>query len=209
MKRRKTGSGVSCPLVHQIRQAYYINLVRVTFLLFPWLSVKHHLSGIVGNVDISTYLDWVILWVNVNCASTDNTDYVSVNVRVSLGSMFKLLKILLFRAFQIYHKIQTNWWSSRCGITLQNKWSIFVKSDSIGKKSGFNGILESAQTCTVGGYLKTHGLLISQLLHILYSVYPFESLSLEHVSQPLYIMILIAKENVYLRWNISMIIIWY
>lgn len=119
-------------------------------------SVKHHLSGVEGVVVTSFTLLWVILCIIVVCASAQINDYVSASLRVVLGSTSMLLNFLLFLSSEKYHKIHVNWWSSISGVTLQNIWSIFVKSDYVEKISGFNGIRDSAQTWVADEHSKKH-----------------------------------------------------
>ena len=60
-------------------------------------------------------LDWVTIWVSKACASAQSSDSVSASLRVYVESISMLLKVLLFRSFQMYHKTHANWWSSMCG----------------------------------------------------------------------------------------------
>ena len=94
----------------------------------------------------------VIHYLCTTCASAHNVDSVSANLSVSVGSISKLLKTLLFLAFQMYHSIHANWWSSICGKILQNRWSMFVKRELVGKIVGFDGIFERAQTWRTRGH---------------------------------------------------------
>lgn len=139
---------------------YHQNLVIRSFennsLIFYESSVKHYLHGIDGTVATTCDRVCSIPCVSEFCVSAKSNDYVSANWSVSLGSISKLLKTLAFWAFHMYHRIHTNWWSSNSGITLQNKWSIFSKSELVGKIFGFDGILENAQTWITSGHSKKH-----------------------------------------------------
>ena len=106
-------------------------------------SVKHHIHGIDGKI-VSTICDNVLCSFNI-CASTHSVNYVSAILSVSIRSISRLLKILLFLSFQMYHSIYANWWSSICGKTLQNRWSMFMKRELVEKIVGFDGIFERAQ----------------------------------------------------------------
>ena len=88
-------------------------------------------------------------------------DFVSANLDVSRGSISKLLKTLLFFPFQIYHNIHANWWSSICGKTRQKRWSTLLKRELVGKITGFDDILERAQTWSAGKHLKNTWLIDS------------------------------------------------
>ena len=117
-------------------------------------SVKHHLPGILGVMAFTGKRIWSVPCVSLSCASDQSKDSVSASLKVSLGSISKLLNTLLFLPFQIYHKIQAKWWSSIAGDTLQNKWSMFAKSDWVRKISGLDEMCDSAHTCTAGGHSK-------------------------------------------------------
>ena len=84
---------------------------------FQETSVKHHLPKIDGKFVISTC--GTLLCSFNTCASAQSIDYVSAKLSVSLGSISRLLKTLLFVPFQMYHNIHANWWSSICGKTFQ------------------------------------------------------------------------------------------
>ena len=72
-------------------------------LSFQEPSVKHHLpvDPILGMICTSC----ATLGLVVTCASVHNVDSSSAKLSVSLGSISRLLKTLLFRAFQMYHNI--------------------------------------------------------------------------------------------------------
>ena len=134
-------------------------------------SVKHHIPGMIGRLVVSTSIFWKTLCANETCASVHNIDFVSANFKVSLGSTSILLRTLLFLHIQIYHNIQANWWSSICGITLQNKLSIFAKSDGLGKTTGFDEMFEMPKLVSPVDIQKTHDLLILPVLHTLHIKY--------------------------------------
>lgn len=69
----------------------------------PWMTCK---------LVIYDSLKCVTFCVIEACASSQSNDSVSASLRMSLGSTSILVKILLFRHFQRYHKIHANWWSS-------------------------------------------------------------------------------------------------
>ena len=114
-------------------------------------SAKHHLPEIDGRI-VAAISGIVLCSFNI-CASVHNVDFVSANLSVSKGSISRLLKTLLFLTFQIYHSIHANWWSSICGRTLQNRWSMFVKRALVWKIAEFDGIFERAQTWIAGGQI--------------------------------------------------------
>lgn len=99
----------SLSLNHQNPRMCY-KMARIVFLIFQDPSVKHHLPGINGAISAASNRVLSILWVIEICASTQSNDIVSVNLRLFLGSISKLLDILLFLLIQIYHKIYVNWW---------------------------------------------------------------------------------------------------
>ena len=115
-------------------------------------SVKHHLPVIDGRVVTSMCCTFLCSF-NI-CVSAQSVVSVSAKLSVSLGSMSRLLKTLLFLPFQIYDSIHANWWSSICGKTLQKRWSMFVNSELVGKLAGFDGIFERAQNWSVEGHSK-------------------------------------------------------
>ena len=115
-------------------------------------SVKHHLPGIDGKIVISTC--GTLLCSFNTCASAQSIDYVSAKLSVSLGSISRLLKTLLFLHFQMYHNIYANWWSSICRKTLQNRWSIFVKRELVGENSWIRWYLWECPTWSAGGHSK-------------------------------------------------------
>ena len=122
-------------------------------LSFQDPSVKHHHPRIDGKFVHSTC--WTALCVFKTCTSTQSVDFVSAKFSVSLGSISKLLKTLSFIPFQLmYQSIHANWWSSICGSTLQNRWSIVAKRELVGKISWFDGIFDNAQTRRAGGHSK-------------------------------------------------------
>ena len=122
-------------------------------------SVQHYLLGIDGRV-VTSNCGTVFCSFKI-CASTQSVNSVSASLRVSLGSISRLLKTLLFRPFQMYHSIHANWWSSICGKTLQKRWSMFVKRELVGKIAGFVGIFERAQTWSAVGHSKNTWLIDS------------------------------------------------
>ena len=77
-------------------------------------SVKHHLPEIVGTDAFTTDRAWSDLCAWLICASAQSTDSVSANLKISRGSIFKLIKTLLFFPFHIYHRIHAKWWSASC-----------------------------------------------------------------------------------------------
>ena len=100
-------------------------------------SVKHHFPRIDGRVIAST--SGIFFCSFKIYVSTQSIDSVYASLRVSLGSISRLLKTLLFMHFQMYHSIHANWWSLICGITLQKRWSIFTKREIVEKIAGFVG----------------------------------------------------------------------
>ena len=106
--------------------------------IFQDSSVKHYLPGIVGTIDGTGNWVWFIPCIGEFCASAQSNNFISVNLRVSLGSISKSLNTLLFLHFHILHRNHAKWWSFLSGETLQNKLSILVNSDWVENISGFN-----------------------------------------------------------------------
>lgn len=140
MKGKNTGSSI--PFSHQtvkFFQRAIPPMFRVTLILFP-RPIHKTLSGMEGNIESTSPLDWAILWVIVSWASGQSIDFVSANLKVSQGSISKLMKTLLFFSFQVNYNIQTSWWSSCCWDPHQNRWSIFVKNEWVGKISNIQNM---------------------------------------------------------------------
>ena len=92
------------PIKPSTFQCVILPLSRIDFLIFHDPSVKHHLPGIYSTIASTSNRVWLIPCVSELCASAQSNDSFSANLRVSIGSISKLLKTLLFLPFNMYHR---------------------------------------------------------------------------------------------------------